>query len=361
MALDVVSYVARDTKPLESDSLDVLIIATDGVREAKVYRDLDVVLEDFPDVGSEHSKIYRKVSALFNQGKTTKAPSLYRKVKIVGFAAPKTPAELINSIESFRQNDDEWQVILTDRDEPEYIKALIAYAEFTEPTLAELRTGMADHRKFYFGQTTDKTFEYNHARGAVVYVNDLKQEGDAACVGNVAPFYPRRVTWKFKEPQGVTKAELTEGEKAALDDQHVNYVTKEYGFLYLKNGVCADGEFIDVLLGADYCAKRVRDKVYTLLTTEDDVPYTDDGFTLIGAQIIAALSDATDNKIVAKDAESGNGMFTVKLPTRAQATDEEASNRIVPDIFWTALVEGAAHRVVVQGVLTVSLAKYNAA
>jgi len=340
---------------LESDSLDVLLVATDGVREAMVYRDLDVIREAFPDVGGEPSKIYRKASALFDQGKTTKAESLYRKVKIVGFAAPQTPADLINAIESFRRNDDAWQVLLTDRDEPTYVKALIAYAESTEPTLAELMAGVEDHRKFYFGQTTDKTFIYDHARGAVIWVNDLKEEGDAACIGNVAPFYPKRVTWKFKVPQGVTLADLTEGEKDALDEQHVNYLAKEYSFVYLKNGVCTDGEFIDALLGADYCAKRIRDKVYTILTTEADVPYDDNGFTLIGSGVTSGLNDAVGNNIIAKDPESGSGLYTVTIPTRAEATDEDAGNRIIPTIKWTAVIEGAVHRVVVSGVLTVSL------
>lgn len=356
MAKDVVSYVARDTKPLESESLEVLLVATDGVRVAKTYRDLESIQTDFPDVSGKPSKIYRKASALFDQGTTSKAEALYRKVKIVGFAAPKDPADLVNAIESFRENDDAWNILLTDRDESTYVQSLIAYAESTEPTIAELMSGVEDHRKTYFAQTTDKDFTYAHARGVVIWVNSLDEEADAAYVGNVAPFYPTRVTWKFKTPQGVTLANLTEGEKDALDEQNVNYLAKEYGFVYIKNGVCADGEFIDVLLGADYCAKRVRDKVYTVLTTEADVPYTDDGFTLIGSGVVSALNDAVDNHIIAKDSESGAGQFEVAIPVRSEVSEEQARARLMPDIHWSAVVEGAVHRTVVRGVLTTSLA-----
>lgn len=355
MARSVISYVSRDTKPLESDELNVLLVATDGVREAKLYRDLEVIREDFPDVSGKPSKIYNKASKLFNQGKTTMARSLYRKVKIVGFAAPESPAALVDAIESFRENDDEWQVLLTDRDDETYVKALISYAESTEPTLAELLTGIEDHRKFYFAQTTVKNFEHNHARGAVLWVNSLDEEGDAASIGNVAPFYPRRVTWKFKRPDGVSVANLSEGEKDALDDQHVNYITKEYGFTFLKEGVCTDGEFIDVLLGSDYIAKRIRDRIYILLTTTDDVPYTDDGFTLVGAEVIGGLNDAVNNNIIAVDPESGKGMFHAAIPTREDATEEQARARVIPDIPWEATVEGSVHQVVVTGVMVVSL------
>ena len=351
----VVSYVARNTRPLESEALDILLAATDGVREAKIYRDLDVVREDFPDVSGVPSKIYRKVSQLFNQGKTTKAPGLFRKVKIVGFANPQTPADLIDDIESFRANDNEWNILLTDRDEDPYLEALIAYAESTEPTLAELLTGIEDNRKFYFGQTVNKDFVFEHARGAVIYVNDLEEEGDAACVGNVAPFYPTRVTWKFKLPDGVSLANLTEGQKDALDENNINYVAKENGFNFLKEGVCTDGEFIDALLGADYIAKRIRDRVYTILTTEADVPYTDNGFALIGSGVVSALNDAVNNNIIATNPESGKGMFIVNIPTRAEATEEQSRSRVMPDITWEATIEGAVHRVVVRGVLTTDL------
>jgi len=348
---DVISYVALDTKPKESDSLDVLLIATDGQRAVNTYRDLDIVAVDF----TKSSKIYRKVSQLFNQGKTTMAESLYRKVKIVGFENPQSPAELIDCIESFRQNDDDWSVILTDRDEREYAEALIAYAASTEPTFAELEAGIEDHRKFYFGQTTDKTFQCDQPRAAMFWVNDLDEEADAAYLGNVGPFYPVRKTWKFKRPDGVTEADLTEGEKDALDEQHVNYMAKEYGRIYVKQGVCTDGEFIDTQLGADYVAKRIRDKVYDILLENADVPYTDEGFAQLGSGVIDALNDATDNRIIARDPETGKGVFYVTLPTRAEATDDQARNRLMPDIYWEALIEGAVHRSRVRGVIRASL------
>ena len=351
MSRDVISYVALDTKPRESDALDVLLISTGGARAVKLYRDLDVVKEDF----SSQLKIINKVERLFNQGKTTMAETLYRKVKIVGFDTPQNPAELIDNIESFRQNDDDWSVILTDMDDREYIEALIAYAASTEPTLAEMEVGIEDHRKLYFAQTNDKTFEFGYPRACVVYVNSLDEEGDAAYLGNVGPFYPVRKTWKFKRPDGITVGDLTEGEKDALDEQHVNYMAREYGRVYMKQGVCTDGEFVDTQLGADFIAKRVRDKVYDIFLGNDDVPYTDQGFTQIGGAVIDALNDATDNRIIARDPDTGHGVFRVNIPARADATEDQARSRVMPDIPWEALIEGAVHRSKVKGVLRANL------
>lgn len=318
-------------------------------------RDIASVRNDFPDENGESSKITRKVTQLFDQGKTTMAQSLYRKVKIVGFSPPDTPADLIHAIEKFREMDNEWAVLLTDRDERAYVEALMAYAASTEPTLAELEAGYEDHRKFYFGQTTDKTFAFCQPRAAIQWVNDLKEEFDAAYLGNCGPFYPVRVTWKFKCPDGVTVGDLSEGDKDALDRQHVNYLAREYGRVYVKEGVCSDGEYIDTQMGADYIAKKIRDNVYDILISTADVPYDDNGFSLIGSAVIDALNKATNHRIIARNPESGLGIYKVSIPTRLQASDVQARSRTMPDIFWEALIEGAVHKVRVKGTLRASL------
>ena len=49
------------------------------------------------------------------------------------------------------------------------------------------------------------------------------------------------------------------------------------------------------------------------------------------------------------------GVFTVVVPKRSQATDEEARARQMPDITWEAQLEGAVHTVKVKGVLRATL------
>lgn len=43
------------------------------------------------------------------------------------------------------------------------------------------------------------------------------------------------------------------------------------------------------------------------------------------------------------------------IPRRADATEEQARNRIMPPIPWEATLRGGVHGVKVTGVLTVSL------
>lgn len=286
-----------------------------------------------------------------------------------GSDALSAPDNLIKTIQQFQSDEDnDWYVFLTDRDEPEYVKALSKFAEASEPTEAELGAGVEDHRKFYIGQTDDKNFVCETARAAVIYADTdhMNEEPDASYLGNVAPFYPYSVTWKFKRPQDgnattsegiklITLPKLTDGERDQLLENHVNFLTEEYKRQYVKEGVCLNGEFIDVVLGGDWIAKRMRDLLYDILLANANINYDDAGFGLIATAVLQALDEAVDNNIIARDAESGAGVYTVNIPKYSESTEEQRRNRVMPDITWEALLAGAIHKVKTKGALRASL------
>ena len=102
---------------------------------------------------------------------------------------------------------------------------------------------------------------------AVIYTDEqyLSEEPDASYTGNVGPFYPQSVTWKFKRPQDgnadtsegeklISLPKLTESERSILLDNHVNFLTEEYKRQYVKDGTCLDGEFIGSPSGCATCS-----------------------------------------------------------------------------------------------------------
>ena len=220
------------------------------------------------------------------------------------------------------------------------------------------------------GQTSDLDFADNTARAAVIYTEEkyLSEEPDASYTGNVGPFYPKNVTWKFKRPQDgnaatsegtklISRPKLTEGQRNQLNENHVNYLTEEYKRQYVKEGVCLNGEFIDVVLGGDWIAKRMRDLLYDILLENANIDYSDAGFGLIATAVLQALAEAADedHNIVARDQESRAGIFTVNIPKYAESTEEQRRNRVMPDITWEALLCGAVHQVKTKGVLRATL------
>lgn len=276
---------------------------------------------------------------------------------------------LIEAIKKFQSDvDNDWYYLMTDKDDDEYVKALAKFAEASEPTEAELGAGVEDHRKFYMGQTTNKKFACLTARAAVIYTDPeyISEEPDASYTGNVAPFYPNSVTWKFKRPQDgnapasagvklISLPKLKDSERNELAENHVNYLTEEYKRQYVKDGVCLNGEFIDTILGGDWIAKRMRNLLYDILLSNATIQYSDAGFGLVATAVLQALAEATDLGIIARDAESKAGVFTVNIPKYSESTEEQRRNRVMPDITWEALLAGAIHQVKSKGVLRASM------
>ena len=359
MPNDVIVVVDIDAKPKGVETLDILLLSTEGKKDMKTYRDLTVINTDYPG-----KKVAAMAAAMFNQGKTTLATTLIRKVRIAGIEAPVGDDEkakataLVAAVEEIREKDDDWYILLTDQTSPEAVEALAAWAEASEPTEAELGAGIEDHRKLYFGLTSKKEGNPSNARAIVVYADQDKLQtewADAAYLGNVGPFYPQSVTWKFKRPQGICVPDLTAAERDALAEQYVNFLTVEYKREYVKNGSCLDGEFIDVQIGADYIAKTMRDNLYDIFLNNATIGYTDEGFSIVADGVYKALNRAVDLGIIARDPESRQGVYNVDVPKRSEATDEQAQSRQMPDIAWEALLEGAVHSVKVKGVLRATL------
>lgn len=126
MPKDVVVVVNIDAKPSGTENLNILLLSTEGAKDVAVYRDLDIIKEAFTG-----KKVAAMAEALFEQGKTTLAETLIRKVKIAGIAAPSVSGEtekasaLVQAVETLRETDDDWYILLTDQDGDEAVKALL--------------------------------------------------------------------------------------------------------------------------------------------------------------------------------------------------------------------------------------------
>lgn len=354
MSKDVVVVVSLQQVDITADTLDILLISTNGQKDIKEYTTLEEVEKDW----AKETVIYKQASAIFGQAKAQPTPErLIGKVRVVGFEEPESAKDLITAIKEFQEIDNDWYIFMTDRMDDDYISALADFAAESEPGEPELSNGAEDHRKLYYAQTSNKEYVHNARRSVVVYAEKEKADEciEAAWIGAVGPWYPQSITWKFKMPMGVSVPALRSGEISKLEENHINFVTNEYKKNYIKNGCCLDGEWIDAIIGGDWITKTMREKLYEIFLNNRTIPYTDAGFALVVAAVFETLNEATDHGIIARNDDSQAGIYTVTVPKRADATDKQVASRQMPDIHWEAQLSGAVHGVKTKGVLKVNL------
>lgn len=139
MPKDVVVVVNIDAKPSGTENLDILLLSTEGAKDVAVYRDLDVIKEAFTG-----KKVAAMAEALFEQGKTTLAETLIRKVKIAGIAAPSGSGEtekasaLVQAVETLRETDDDWYTLMSTSSSLSYLRELEAKRRAVNVTISDV-------------------------------------------------------------------------------------------------------------------------------------------------------------------------------------------------------------------------------
>ncbi|WP_298024510.1 DUF3383 family protein [uncultured Dysosmobacter sp.] len=352
---DIIVYIALDTAAAERETLVPLILSFEGAAPYKEYNKIEDVQQDF---SSAKSPTALAAAALFDQIKVENCPGRTKKVAVLGLEAESEAQAVTTALDTLRETHDDWYFLYPTKADAAMIAALAKWADATVLTQAQLEAGQVESEKLLFVQTTDKeaiTEDVKKCRQTVVCYNHDAENSclPAAWIGRVAPHYPTAVTWKWKELYGIP---VTDEDGVDLQDMlegRYNLYIKNHGREYTSEGICVDGDFIDTVIGRWQIKRTMRTKLVNLFVDTEHIGYDDEGFTQVAQEVIAALDEATANGIILQ--QDKKGVYTVNIPTRADATEEQARNRIMPPITWEATVRGGVHGVRVNGVLTVAL------
>jgi hypothetical protein len=185
----------------------------------------------------------------------------------------------------------------------------------------------------------DRSVTFFHAT-ANEYIED-------AAVGEALPFDPGSQTWAYKTLTGVAADQLSSSQKQAVLDKNANTYTTVSGVSITEQGQVASGEFIDIIRGIDWVQSRLQEAVFSELVNKRKIPYTDAGITLIQGTVEGVLNEAVRLGILQADS------VVVTVPKYADIPQNDRINRHLPDVKFTALLEGAIHTVKINGTVTV--------
>ena len=171
---------------------------------------------------------------------------------------------------------------------------------------------------------------------------------EAAWLGVMLPKDPGSATWSFKTLIGQDADTLTPTESSNARGKNGNTYEQIGGVSITRFGTSAEGEFMDITRGVDWLESRMQERIFSRLVAADKIPYTEAGVAIVEAEIRAQLRDAIAAGVVAADPE-----FTITTPVVANISAAVKATRSLPTITFTATLQGAIHKVVVVGSVTV--------
>lgn len=174
------------------------------------------------------------------------------------------------------------------------------------------------------------------------YSADTDNHLAAAVAGLQLPKLPGSTNWAYKGFSGPAVDQLSTTEQ--------NNVTNNRGNIYItvndlnisQFGQMPDGDFVDVIRGADFIQSRMQEKILFTLANTDKIPYTNDGIALIEADMREILVTARDvNGILAS--------FTITTPDVSDISALDKGNRLLPNMEFEGVLAGAINKTQIRG------------
>lgn len=258
------------------------------------------------------------------------------------FDATKTYVE---SITRARLVDDSWYVVtIQSRDKVDQE----AVADYIEAQFKSFFASTNDANAKILGDTSHILAilkAKNLDRSIVMYSGDAASYPELGWLGDNLPKDPGSLTWSDKQIKGIIADNIGDDIKDIIHGNNGNTFTSVGGVDITEFGTVASGEYYDVIRGNDWVVARIQERMFATKINNDKIPYTDKGIALLENDLNAVLTEAVNKGIY-------NSGYTITVPKAADADPADKAARIVRGIRWNASLQGAIHKAVVDGTVT---------
>lgn len=217
------------------------------------------------------------------------------------------------------------------------------FAQSSDSNNATLAIG-ADAATSLMGQA--KTSAYK--RTIVDYHPSPSDFSDAAWIGRVAPIDPGRETWSLKNLAGVAAVNMTATHTTNVEAKNGNHYQTVGNVAVMRNGMASSGQFVDLTRFLDWLEATMGAGIFSRMAALDKVPFTDEGVSIVEAEIRAALDEGVGRKAISTDTP-----YVVTAPKVATVSTANKNLRLLPDMKFSFVYSGAIHKVQVNGVVSI--------
>lgn len=241
--------------------------------------------------------------------------------------------------------DDDWYGLALDSNSEAEVLAAEAWAEANQ---VQFGWGTSDSECYDSGVSNDvmsdsETAAYKRSFG--LFGASVHSNVGAAAVARRSPFTPGEFNLYLKTLSGQSAVSLSTTRQTNILAKTGNVYVLLAGQNGIQDAKAFDGNFIDLQPLLDYLYVNIQANALDVIRTPNILPFTDTSISAIKAAVRAALGEREGKGIL-------KGSITVTAPLAAEVSAANKSNRILPDVFFQATVEGAIHRVVINGVLS---------
>lgn len=277
---------------------------------------------------------------------TTPAALRFHVRNVVGLTIEDTSSDagVATDLAAAQAYDSDWFGLLIDSTSAAEIAAAAVWAAANEKLFGALSVDTdnltaADGVAYTIQQTT------NH-NTYVLVTRDSQGQGEAGLMGRQFSRTPGSSTWAHKQITGQIADAFTASQfSAARGNGGLTYVNDQ-GILHTYDGFACSGRFLDITRGIAWLRARIREAVLAQLVNVEKIPFTQVGIGIVESAVAGVLSTAESNGLIA-------GGWSLTTPAVGDVSAINKAARILPDVKFAAVLQGAIHKVNVDGTVVV--------
>lgn len=158
---------------------------------------------------------------------------------------------------------------------------------------------------------------------------------------------PGSETWAYKTLSIINPGVFTSTEVNTMDGKCENYYVQIAKKNVTQVGKVIGDEWCDIIRFRDWLKNQIQMNVFNILVTNDKVPFTDGGITLVENALKAALKAGQNAGGIDTDSidENGNLLpgYTTYAPLASSFSAAQKKLRKLTGLKWNARLSGAIH------------------
>lgn len=318
---------------------------TPAFTRVRAYASLADILKEGWTTADE---VYKAALAVFSQPSTVKKVFIGRR--------DATDADWATALTAMQNENDEWfglAILPTSLVEADVLTEQLEVAAWieTQKKITVMQTTDADALdSAVTNDAVSQIAAFKRTRTALIFrtLSKRTEFADAAWLGKMFGGYEvGEATWAYKQLGGCTPDALTVGQKDTLHGKGANTFATISGINVTEKGVVTSGEFIDVIVGIDWLGANIQTTVFGALAKLPKMPYDDGGITATVGLVKQVMSQAAAMGIIQAKT------ISVTAPSYEDIAEAQRNSRNLPDVTFTALLQGAIQTVQISGTVSV--------